>query len=837
MALVHAKAGGVMGHGEQDASAWHRVETCCRPIHDSRPTSFPIPRTLCLAFALWVVLTGSVSAGDKPAAGSFMAEGPYNNLAVHEQAKYILTRDDNLVTATLGSTKSAVQHAARQVPEILFEIPPGFRPQHAVHLNVEAWPVSGEGVLDTDVAIPHRLQLRVAPDGSARYVDGPGLDAAGYAGYMVSASWSSGNPVGRYVNRELHRDSQYGFSRSGDRVQAVFGTGSSPVQFAARQAVESLFRVPEGYRPTETLLLEVEGRHVDREGNPLTERSRPVRFQVHVGAEGRVFYVDGPELDTVGYLAYRLRAEWATPSDPDFTLSPVVPGADHICLLHPVVQAAVLAALAPGNGSGRDCTSVTRAELANIEKLDLNFALDMAPLQRTDLVDLTGLRSLSLRLPDVLLQFLSTDLLTSQPGLETLELNLYARVFNENLSRYGASLAEQWQQVPALALRLPAVNHPMSYPFYLSPYWIEGGVSTRRIAGLLDDVPGLVKLTLRARIDSCDTPLVVSHPNLKELILHSLTCSIPSSDYLYRLPLLERLTVRGQWWNLPPGFLDRNPRLRFLDIEFTDGNKYRPQDRVGPLPRRLFASNPRLEYLSLNGSVLRVDSLPDDLFLYTTKLREFHVGVFPGVDLAWIPPNVAAQLLAASPLMATTASLRKGRELVFSNLKELELTVVQTAGSPCFAPDTGLRFPNLSDLTLTYWRYPEDADASICAVPNLVYPQLHRLTLVSVPNQVLLIQALRRTPQLTNLFVFTDEVLVLPSSLFAGNPQLKTLKVASREGAVLPNDLLVHTPHLERVELVGSFSDLPEQFLSGSHKVHEVIVNGDRLDTRLPDDQ
>ena len=148
-----------------------------------------------------------------------------------------------------------------------------------------------------------------------------------------------------------------------------------------------------------------------------------------------------------------------------------------------------------------------------------------------------------------------------------------------------------------------------------------------------------------------------------------------------------------------------------------------------------------------------------------------------------------------------------------------------------------MRFPNLSDLTLTYWRYPEDADASICAVPNLVYPQLHRLTLASVPNQVLLIQALRRTPQLTNLFVFTDEVLVLPSSLFAGNPQLKTLKVASREGAVLPNDLLVHTPHLERVELVGPFSDLPEQFLSGSHKVHEVIVNGDRLDTRLPDDQ
>ena len=169
----------------------------------------------------------------------------------------------------------------------------------------------------------------------------------------------------------------------------------------------------------------------------------------------------------------------------------------------------MLAALAPGGDPSRDCTSVTRATLATIEELELKFALDDAPLQRADLADLTGLRSLSIHLPDVLLQFLSIDLFASQSALETLELNLYAEVSHNGLGDYYLNI-EEWQRIPTLALRLPAVtfHSPMSYPWHSIPYVIKGGVSSRRLSGLLDEVPELVKLTVHGRIGSCDVPLV-----------------------------------------------------------------------------------------------------------------------------------------------------------------------------------------------------------------------------------------------------------------------------------------------------------------------------------------
>ena len=850
--MIKTKVDGAMAHADRNPLA----------PYPEAPPRHSVFGTLCLTFILWFVLTGTARADDVPVDRSTRVEGPYANLAVHKQAKFVLARSGGLVTATFGSTQSPVQYAARQEPEILFEIPPGFRPGYPVYVDVEGWPISAEGVLDTEATKPHRFRLRVALDGTVRYVDGPELDEVGHVGYMVSTSWPSNDSVGPYFNRELHRESQYRFSRLDDTVHAVFGSASSPVQHTARQAVEALFKVPEGYRPSETVLLTVEGHHVNRDGTPLSGKNDPVRFQIQVGAEGTTLYVDGPELDEVGYLAYQLHAEWPTPPDLD-PWHPVVE-AEHICGLHPDVQAALLSVLAPTGGSTHDCTSISRAELATIEELELFLALDDTPLRRADLAPLTGLTSLSIRMPDVLLQFLSVDLLESQTVLEALELNLYSNVYWYGLtdstwlsntewqargkfSVVGSSGSvgwrrfniDLWRKVPTLALRLPSVDfvHPMWYPHYNKPYRIEGGVSPLRISGLLDQVPGLVKLTVRARIKSCDTPLVVSNPNLKELNLHGLICANPSIDYLYHVPLLEHLTVQSHTLDeLPSGFLDRNSHLRSLEITFEDTNKFRPQDRVGDLPQALLANTPRLERLSLQGPTLRPASVPHDLFFHTPELRDVHVE--PGILLEWIPPNFAAQVRRVSPyLTVMPTSPRDGQELTFSNLTELRLEIYRspveqppTGTRPCFASGTALRFPILTKLMLMQ-SWPQEAFS--CTVP-LVYPELRNLSLNNmeslspVPHPELLVEALQPAPQLTHLWL--DSWEALPPSLFADNPLLESLSVHLGGQAALPDDFLTHTPNLVSLNLDASSLkdelDLPPQWLQNVPKLQTLHIDG-----------
>ena len=812
----------------------------------NRPVGLHTLAALVLAFALWVFLTGSAHADDMPDEPSAVVEGSYRNLAVHELGGFRLSRTGNLVTATLGASKSAVQYAARQSPEILFQAPPGFRPQHTVHLHAEGWPVSAEGVLDLEATRPVRFRLRVAPDGSVHHVDGPELDEAGYVGYMISASWPSRDQVGHFHNREVHHNTWHWFSRSGDAVQAVFGSGSSPVQHAARQEVEALFKVPAGYRPTETVVLEVEGYRVDRDGHPLPTLQGPVRFRIQVGAEGTVLYVDGPELDEVGFLAYQVTAQWTAAPAAEFVPLPTVSDADHMCSLNPVVQAAVLATLATGDAPARDCTSVTRDTLATIGELALEFGLHDAPLQRADLAGLIGLRNLSIQMPDVLLQFLSVDLLASQPTLETLDLNFYPKVSHYGLRTYHSLNIEEWQRVPTLSLRLPAVTFrsPMGYPHEFKPYFIEGGVSPRRITGLLDAVSGLVKLSVRARISSCDTPLVVANSNLRELTLTGLLCTYFPHDYLYKLPMLERLTVQSHWLaGVPATFLDRNPRLRFLSLEFQDHNKYRPSDRLGELPRRLLANNPHLEHLSLQGGTLAHESLPNDLFRYSPELREIHVQ--PSIPGEWLPLNVAAQLTKASPWLTVTPALTGGKELVFSNLTELNLELAlsqgeqsQLEGRGCFAPGTALRFPNLKDLSLAY-SLPKES--SPCVIPDVVYPKLQKLklTLGDAADPELLVRALRQAPQLTTLTFDSREPL--PLSLFAGNPSLETLTVGLRERAVLPDDFLAYTPDLKELSLdaillrLDGGLKLPPQWLRNVPKLQILSLRGPGK-TNYPED-
>ena len=306
-------------------------------------------------------------------------------------------------------------------------------------------------------------------------------------------------------------------------------------------------------------------------------------------------------------------------------------------------------------------------------------------------------------------------------------------------------------------------------------------------------------------------------------------CKNLPHDYLYHLPRLEHLTVQSyNLRGLPSGFLDWSPHLRTLTIEFEAFNKYAPPEyRTEELPRRLLANTPRLEHLYIEGGELKSETLPDDLLLYTSELREIHLD--PGIALARIPPNVAAQLRAASPsLTVTPASLKEGQELVFANLAELKLHVgglSPTGTERCFAPGTTLRFPNLTELTLSLRGRPKNT--STCVVPDLVYPELRRLELLDGSDSEHLVHALQHAPQLTHLLLYawTLPPSALPPSLFADNPLLETLKIVLREPTVLPNDFLAYTPNLVSLSVKnGNFIDLPPWWLRRVPKLQTLHI-------------
>ncbi|MXZ23568.1 MAG: hypothetical protein F4Y80_01665 [Caldilineaceae bacterium SB0665_bin_21] len=117
------------------------------------------------------------------------ASGPYDNLAVNPGGTFRLTHRHPIVTALFRVDRSPVQYLARQQPEPLFFIPEGFRPALELEWEVEGRPVRADGTPAPDDAPPRTFTLRVATDGSVRYVDNARVDGVGHLGYEVRLAW------------------------------------------------------------------------------------------------------------------------------------------------------------------------------------------------------------------------------------------------------------------------------------------------------------------------------------------------------------------------------------------------------------------------------------------------------------------------------------------------------------------------------------------------------------------------------------------------------------------------------------------------------------------------
>ena len=120
---------------------------------------------------------------------SAQAAGVYANLEVHPGGSYRLQRRGDMVEADLVSTSSAVQHAARQPPQVLFTLPPAFRPPFPVWRRVVGQPVRADGSPDPASPDPRPFRLQLEPDGRVHYLDplaGADLD---YLAYSLHLTW------------------------------------------------------------------------------------------------------------------------------------------------------------------------------------------------------------------------------------------------------------------------------------------------------------------------------------------------------------------------------------------------------------------------------------------------------------------------------------------------------------------------------------------------------------------------------------------------------------------------------------------------------------------------
>ncbi len=146
-----------------------------------------------------------------------------NQTEVH-QGTFHLRFNAQSVDATLTSTRSPVQYFARQQPAILFTVPEGYRPARTTTVEVEGAPVTQNGLPHPTNSTPRRFRLRIAPDGTARYVNDTGVDGVEYLSYTVKLTWSTDYAAAdRAALNALYRSTQ------GENWAANFNWGHDEV--------------------------------------------------------------------------------------------------------------------------------------------------------------------------------------------------------------------------------------------------------------------------------------------------------------------------------------------------------------------------------------------------------------------------------------------------------------------------------------------------------------------------------------------------------------------------------------------------------------------------------
>ena len=265
-----------------------------------------------------------------PATAATQASGHYNNLANSWQGAWAVSKSGTTVTAAFQSTRSPVQHYARQNPQDLLVLPAGFRPTTTQDIRVTGVHVTITGE-DYDQSPQQQFTLRVSTTGAVRYVDHTELDHVGFLRYAIGTAasgmtltWQTATAAtvntrptlgdlaqrGNFTNRSVHWEGYWDLARSGNTVTGTFGSTRSAVQYAARQNPMVLFTLPADYRPASTYNYTVTGaRHKNEDGTDHVS-GIPHAFDLTVNTDGAMRYVDNSKVDHVGFLSYTATVSW-----------------------------------------------------------------------------------------------------------------------------------------------------------------------------------------------------------------------------------------------------------------------------------------------------------------------------------------------------------------------------------------------------------------------------------------------------------------------------------------------------------------------------------------------
>ena len=135
----------------------------------------------------------------------------FSNLAEHVDGRFVLTRSDDIVTASIETARSPVQYWARQEPQVLFVIPPDFRPTMDVVRTVVGTAVLADASPDPENKLPRPFRMQVNTDGSVRYVNDHYVNDLGLIAYTVDMRWGTSSVANDHVILELLDSTWFGY--------------------------------------------------------------------------------------------------------------------------------------------------------------------------------------------------------------------------------------------------------------------------------------------------------------------------------------------------------------------------------------------------------------------------------------------------------------------------------------------------------------------------------------------------------------------------------------------------------------------------------------------------
>ena len=728
-------------------------------------------------------------------------------------------------------------------------------------------------------------------DNNTFWIEDSSISPAG-----VPNATTSPQVEGEFLNQAINEEAWYRLYQTGATVIATVQVNSSPVQYLARTRPAILFTIPEGFRPAEEVIWEVEGWPVQAGELANSEIQQPHLFRLRVEPGGAVSYVNDVGVDGVGFLRYRTSLAW-----------PVNGAEPDVCFRNWWVQEAILGALLMA-----DCTAVSWAQLESIRKMESRLPADQAG----DLAGLINLESVKLhlgagvglseilaqmpRLQNLILEVdylgtLPADFLASVPQLKS--LTLYPR----RKMTLPADFLAPTPQLEELTLGRPMWSSgieslPENFLTHV-PQLIRLHYSGWLPFRLLKATPMLQELRLSRQLHILPEDLQWV-PQLTELDVWTSDQQLPS-DFLIPVPQLTKLRlINGSQTSVPFDFLVPVPRLKALELRL--GQK-------ATLPTHFLAAVPQLHTLELmlgwyrgatdsHGPTIaheEAEPFPDDLLTIVPELVSVKLWEYGNRDNSSIhPPRSLSLSVQNYPQTRSSSGFQEEDkhltlqdnqlltlpDIFFQQSSLLTHLTLQTSQLDSLPADLLALTPNLNHLTLQTDTLTPLPHTFLSPIPSLSHLNLATEQSTAWPGGFLLlppgithlrvqadsgmsidkgflpvspwithlvVQAdnlatlphgfLDAVPGLTNLSLYMEELTKIPEDFLTSVPNLTHLTLQANNLEELPHDLLLPTPNLTHLSLHSNgLVTLSDNFLTSTPGLTDLILQVDGL-RRLPD--